>query len=80
MEDDEDILNKIGPAIELYEPESDATNDNDSGDVDDNSSTQNWVLELEEDHYWANHHSGESYLSNTADEHCSDESDDSTLS
>ena len=47
FEHDEDILNKIGPAIELNESESDATNDNDGGDVDDNSFTQNRTLELE---------------------------------
>ena len=78
IEYDEDILNKIGPAIQLYGSEFVDTDDNDSGSVDDNSSTQNCALELEEDQYWANHNSGESYLANTADENCPDELDNSS--
>ena len=80
IDHDEDILNKNGPAIELYESELDDTDDNDRGDVDEDTTWKHRALELKEDQYWANHNSGESYLANTAEDASSDESDESTLS
>jgi len=77
---EDNIININGPAIELYESELDDTDDNDSGDVDDDTTTQNRALELKEDQYWANHNSGESYLADIAEDNSSDESDKSTLS
>ena len=66
---DDDILNTNGPAIELYESELDDTDDNDRGDVDEETTRKNQALELKEDQYWANHNSGESYLADTAKGH-----------
>ena len=56
---DGDIPNKCGPAIELYGSESNDTDGNDSGDLDDETSGRNRALECEEDEYWVDHNSGE---------------------
>ena len=77
---DDNILNINGPAIELYQSELDDTDDSDLEDVEEDINRRNRALELKEDQYWANHHSGESYLADTSDGSSSDDSDESTLS
>ena len=77
---DDNILNLNGPAIELYQSELDDTDDSDLEDVEQDINWRNRALELKEDQYWANHHSGESYLADTAEDSSSDGSDESTLS
>ena len=65
---DEDIMNQCGPAIELYRSQLKDTDENDSVDCDDETSPTNRALECEEDEYWANQNSGESYLEDSAEE------------
>ena len=77
---DDNILNINGPAIELYQSELDDTDDNDSDDVEEDINRTNRAIELKEDQYWENHHSGESYLADTAEDSSLDDSDKSTLS
>ena len=72
---DDNILNIEGPEIELYQSELDDTEDSHQEDVDEGINRRNWEQELKEDQYWANHHSGESYLADTSDGSSSDESD-----
>ena len=77
---DDNILNINGPAIELYQSELDDTEDSDQEDEDDDINRRNRALELKENQYWENHHSGESYLEDTSDGSSSDESNSYSLS
>ena len=77
---DESILNKCGPVVELYESQSEDSDENNSVDVDDETSPINRALECEEDEYWVNHNSGESYLEDTAAEDSTDDSENLSMS
>ena len=49
-------------------------------DLDDETSRTNRALECEEDEYWANHNSGESYLADSAEEDSTEELEDLSMS
>jgi hypothetical protein len=78
IDEDVNILNTNGPAIQLYQSELDDTSDSDLEDVDEDIDKRNQALELKEDRYWANHLSGESYMTDTSDGSISDDFDEST--
>ena len=63
----------------MYESQSEDSDKNDGVDLDDEISSTNRALECEEDEYWADYNSGESYLEDSVEEDSTDDLEDSSM-